>query len=400
MAGNRVEGGNTSDQINESYLGDTEGDPIDNSDAPGGSNDDSVKGFGGGKTIVGGPGDDLIKGGPGNDHLFGGPGNDTIFGGPGNDQIDGGDGDDLTFGGSGNDVISGGAGDDTVNVDSGNNVAFGGDDRDTFTGFDSNFNNVVFGGDGGDDFDTLDFKDSIPPGGSFTIRKMPVPDGTGYNGKVTFFDADGKKTGQVVFKDIEGIIPCFTPGTLMATPRGEVPVEELRAGDRVITRDNGLQEIRWIGARSLGAGELMAAPNLRPVLIRAGALGHGLPERDMLVSPQHRLLLTSERAALYFGEREVLAAAKHLIGMEGIDEVETRGVTYVHFLCDRHEVVLSNGAWTESFQPGEQVMDGMGAAAREEICTLFPELREAEGLRAYQAARRSLKRHEARLLVE
>ena len=177
-------------------------------------------------------------------------------------------------------------------------------------------------------------------------------------------------------------------------------VEDLREGDRVITRDNGLQEVRWVGERTLGAADLATAPHLQPVLIRAGALGHGLPERDMLVSPQHRVLLTSERASLYFGEREVLAAAKHLTGMEGIDDMRATEATYIHFMCDRHEVVLSDGAWTESFQPGEQVLDGMGDASREEIYALFPELRDTKGIETYQAARRSLKRHETRLLVE
>ena len=69
-------------------------------------------------------------------------------------------------------------------------------------------------------------------------------------------------------------------------------------------------------------------------------------------------------------------------------------------MFDQHEVVLSNGAWTESFQPGEQVLEGMGIEQRDEIFDLFPELREAQGIEAYQAARRSLKKHEARLLVE
>jgi hypothetical protein len=136
------------------------------------------------------------------------------------------------------------------------------------------------------------------------------------------------------------------------------------------------------------------------VLIRAGALGHGLPERDTLVSPQHRVLINNDRAALYFEEREVLAAAKHLTGLDGVEIVEARAATYIHFMFDQHEVVLSNGSWTESFQPGEQVLDGMGAAQRGELYELFPELEEAEGLQAYQAARRSLKRHEARLLVK
>jgi len=75
-------------------------------------------------------------------------------------------------------------------------------------------------------------------------------------------------------------------------------------------------------------------------------------------------------------------------------------VSYIHFMFDQHEVVLSNGAWTESFQPGEQVLDGMGNAQKLEIFDLFPELQDAEGLKAYQAARRSLKQHEARLLVK
>jgi hypothetical protein len=83
-----------------------------------------------------------------------------------------------------------------------------------------------------------------------------------------------------------------------------------------------------------------------------------------------------------------------------VDTVESSGTTYIHFMFDQHEVVLSNGAWTESFQPGEQVLDGMGSAQRDEIYDLFPELRDVKGLEAYQSARRSLKRHEAQLLVK
>ncbi|MET4129631.1 Hint domain-containing protein [Roseovarius sp. MBR-6] len=359
----------------------------------GGIDNDSLEGNFGNDTILGGDGDDTIRGLNGDDSLEGGAGDDVINGGDGDDIVSGGDGDDVLRGNNGNDTISGGAGADFM---------AGGNDRDVF--LDVGAGDTIDGGSGDstddgidDDFDTLDLRGL----GRFDIVDQTVdPDGNSTSGTVNFLAQDDTVTGTLIFGEIENLIPCFTPGTLIATPRGEVPVEDLREGDRVITRDNGLQEIRWTGARSLGAGDLMATPKLRPVLIRAGALGHGLPERDMLVSPQHRLLLTSERAALYFGEREVLAAAKHLTGMEGIDEVQASGVTYIHFMCDRHEVVLSNGAWTESFQPGEQVMDGMGASSREEIYTLFPELRDKAGIDAYQAARRSLKRHEARLLVE
>lgn len=119
----------------------------------------------------------------------------------------------------------------------------------------------------------------------------------------------------------------------------------------------------------------------------------------MLVSPNHRMLLSSDLAEVMFGAREVLVAAKHLTGLDGIAPAVRMGVSYVHVMCERHEVLLANGSWTESFQPGRDSLDGIGAAQRNEIFALFPELRGAAGRRAYGAARRSLKAHEAKLLA-
>ena len=444
-----VSGGDGNDTIftgddRDTIFGDAGNDFIDGGidadEIDGGDGNDTIIGGEGSDTITGGAGDDLIfggldpslpdelnipddtdlvtdngrdfiDGGDGNDTIFGQDDDDTILGGAGDDMIDGGIDDDLIDGGSGNDTligdpgddtILGGTGDDLISGGEGADSLLGGDDRDVF--IDVGAGDTIDGGTGDstddgidDDFDTLDLRGL----GRFEIVGETVdPDGDSTSGTVNFLAADDSVSGTLEFSEIENLIPCFTPGTLIATPRGEKLVEELQLGDRVITRDNGLQEIRWIGHRALGAKDLQNAPHLKPVLIRAGALGHGLPERDMLVSPQHRLLLNSERAALYFEEREVLAAAKHLTGMEGVDQVEASGTTYIHFMFDQHEVVLSNGAWTESFQPGEQVLDGMGAEQRDEIFDLFPELREAQGIETYQAARRSLKKHEARLLVE
>ena len=444
-----VSGGDGNDTIftgddRDTIFGDAGNDFIDGGidadEIDGGDGNDTIIGGEGSDTITGGAGDDLIfggldpslpdelnipddtdlvtdngrdfiDGGDGNDTIFGQDDDDTILGGAGDDMIDGGIDDDLIDGGSGNDTligdpgddtILGGTGDDLISGGEGADSLLGGNDRDVF--IDVGAGDTIDGGTGDstddgidDDFDTLDLRGL----GRFEIVGETVdPDGDSTSGTVNFLAADDSVSGTLEFSEIENLIPCFTPGTLIATPRGEKLVEELQLGDRVITRDNGLQEIRWIGHRALGAKDLQNAPHLKPVLIRAGALGHGLPERDMLVSPQHRLLLNSERAALYFEEREVLAAAKHLTGMEGVDQVEASGTTYIHFMFDQHEVVLSNGAWTESFQPGEQVLDGMGAEQRDEIFDLFPELREAQGVEAYQAARRSLKKHEARLLVE
>lgn len=192
--------------------------------------------------------------------------------------------------------------------------------------------------------------------------------------------------------------PCFTPGVMIATGAGEVPVETLSVGDKVVTRDNGLQTIRWVGSHRYHGRELASAPHLYPILIRAGALGDGLPERDMRLSPNHRVLVTSDQTALYFEDREVLVAAKHLVNHRGVFEVESIGVTYVHLLFDKHEVLLSNGCWSESFQPTDRSLAGVGNAQRQEVLEIFPDaLKEMLGPRP---ARRVLSELEARKLFE
>lgn len=187
---------------------------------------------------------------------------------------------------------------------------------------------------------------------------------------------------------------CFTPGVSIATPRGEITIEDLRVGDRIVTRDNGLQDIRWIGRRTLDWKTLAVNAHLKPVLIRQGCLGHGLPERDMLVSPNHRILVTNERTALQFDEDEVLVAAKHLVDHRHVKQVDSLGTTYIQLMFDRHEVILGNGAWCESFQPGDYTLKGIGNAQRLELFEIFPELRERAG-RGFPAARKALERHEA-----
>ena len=389
----------------------------------GGVDDDTIYGNQGNDAIIGGEGqdeiyagqgDDLVYGGlgpdfpdslnipddqgdlrpdNGRDDLFGGAGNDTIFGQDDDDTIDGGTGNDLIDGGVDDDLVTGAAGNDTIIGGEGEDTLSGGDDRDTFVvvGPTDGIGDVIDGNEGGDDFDTLDLRGTGP----FVINYAPD---NRENGTVSYLDTNGNVTGTLAFSNIENVIPCFTPGTLIATPRGEVQVERLKAGDKIITRDNGLQEIRWIGQKDLGWHDLLANPHLKPVMIRQGSLGNGLPEQDMMVSPNHRLLVANDRTALYFDEHEVLVAAKHLVGGHGIDAVNSVGTSYIHFMFDRHEVVLSNGAWTESFQPGDYTLKGMGNAQRSEIFDLFPELKSAAGLAGYQAARKTLKRHEALLL--
>ncbi|MEP2715434.1 Hint domain-containing protein [Pseudophaeobacter sp.] len=353
-------------------------------------------------TIDGGAGDDVIYGQDDNDLISGGTGNDMIDAGIDNDTVTGGEGDDTILGGQGDDVLSGGAGLDEIDLGAGNGTdsVLGGTGSDTITGISQS--DTVFGGEDADDsdIDVLDLRgvaEAQNPGGTLEVEYDPTnPE----NGTVTFLDAGGAVTGTANFYEIENVIvPCFTPGTLIATPEGERRVEDLVAGDRIITRDNGIQAIRWLGKRSLETADLKKAEHLQPILIREGALGNGLPERDMMVSPNHRVLVANDKTALYFEDREVLVAAKHLTGLAGVDAVKTSTVTYIHFMFDQHEVVLSDGAWTESFQPGDQTLRGLDNAQRNEVYEIFPELKSEEGREAYSSARRSLKRHEARLLV-
>lgn len=169
---------------------------------------------------------------------------------------------------------------------------------------------------------------------------------------------------------------CFTPGVRLATPRGMEKVEDLRVGDLVITRDNGLQAIRWIGRKVITGARLFAQTHLRPVRIRKDAFGPGLPCRDMRVSPQHRMLISSPEALLQFDTKEVLVPAKSLVNGHSIDIDQTcKPTEYIHILFDNHEILTAEGLQTESFHPGAMGLDAIEEASRDELFEIFPELR-------------------------
>lgn len=174
-------------------------------------------------------------------------------------------------------------------------------------------------------------------------------------------------------------VPCFAGGTRLLTPSGETLIEDLREGDLVITRDNGLQKIRWMGTRKLGMLDLLNHPNLRPIRIQQGALGANIPASDLLVSPQHRILVRSAIAARMFGTSEVLVAAKQLLQLQGVDiDNDVSEVEYTHVLFDQHEVVFANGTETESLFTGTEALRAVGPAAHEEISLIFPHLADAD----------------------
>ncbi len=171
-------------------------------------------------------------------------------------------------------------------------------------------------------------------------------------------------------------VPCFAAGTMIRTPAGDVAIETLRVGELVMTLDGGPQPVRWIGSRKLTVADLEERPNLRPIRIKAGVLGKGVPTTDLVVSPQHRILVRSKIAQRLFGVDEVLVAVKQLLLIDGIDVVANQdGIEYFHFLFDNHQVVISNGAETESLYTGPEALKSVGPVAQEEIFAIFPELR-------------------------
>lgn len=174
-------------------------------------------------------------------------------------------------------------------------------------------------------------------------------------------------------------VVCFGRGTMIVTVNGPVAVEDLRAGDQVVTADDGLQPIRWIGRRTINTRELHAYPNLYPIRIRADALAPGVPTEDLVVSPQHRILIRSTVAQRMFGSAEVLVAAKQLLELDGVELADDLDeIEYFHILFDRHEIVLANGTETESLFTGAQALRSVGESALSEIFAILPELGSEE----------------------
>jgi Hint domain len=190
--------------------------------------------------------------------------------------------------------------------------------------------------------------------------------------------------GAATFVPWDNLI-CFTHGTLIETPDGPRPIETLEPGDLVCTLDNGSQPLRWIGSRHVGATAMARTADLRPVEFATGVIGNTRPLR---VSPQHRILLDDWRAQVYFGEDQVLIAAKAMVNGTTIRQIlPEAGVTYIHILFDRHEVIISEGALSESFHPGEIGLGALDLAQRRELDLLFPGLELERRRAAFPIAR-------------
>jgi len=195
-----------------------------------------------------------------------------------------------------------------------------------------------------------------------------------------------------------GVI-CFTPGTWITTPQGQRLVEDLREGDRVLTKDGGAQDIQWIGSRRMTGARLFTMPKLRPIRFRPGALGVERPDQELIVSPDHRMLLRGHAARALFNTDEVLVAARDLVNGTTIAvDMALKEVTYVHLLLPSHHVLWANGVETESFHPAQADLTSLADADRRRLVGMFPAL-EYDPQTYGSAVRRVLTGSEAAILM-
>jgi hypothetical protein len=311
--------------------------------------------------LAGGAGDDILVGGSGNDTLTGGSGNDTFA------LSAGGGGDTIT------DFVTGDQLDSSALSDVGNALT---NQDGTVTADEI----TVTGGGGSDQVLTF------PNGETLT-----VPDGT--------VNTSSQST-QFASLVAMGVPPCFAPGTLIMTPEGERLVEDLRVGDMVLTADHGPKPLLWIGVRHQQFVDAETRKH-QPIEIKAGALGHMLPRRNLVVSPQHRMLLSGPMVKKHHGRPEILALAKGLLKRDGVRRMKgKKQVTYYALLFDCHEIIFAEGAATESFRPGPVAMADFDPDARAAIHQIYPGLEDDPEAALGPPARHIITRRQAEALCQ
>lgn len=236
---------------------------------------------------------------------------------------------------------------------------------------------------------------TLPSGEQITLNAdgtfTAVANGTVETQSFTYTVSNGQGGTDVGMVTLS-MIPCFVAGTMIAVPGGHVAVEALRPGDLVLTRDEGAQPVRWIGRRRVAAEGRFA-----PISFAAGALGEHEP---LCLSPEHRVLVQATLAEMFFGEAEVLVAAKHLVNDRTIRALPGGEVEYLHLMFDRHQVIWAGGLPCESFFPAKQSFSALERDALDELLAIFPEIDPETGAGYGPAARRVLKGFEAQVMMD
>ena len=153
--------------------------------------------------------------------------------------------------------------------------------------------------------------------------------------------------------------PCYCRGTLVLTDRGEQRVEDLAIGDRLMTVAGEARPVKWIGRRGYSGRFVLGRSDIQPICIKAGALGHATPRRDLWISPHHAMYLEG-----------VLIEAKDLVnGVSIIQPMDATDVEYFHLELDSHDIIVAEGALSESFVDDDSRMMFQNA---HEYAQLYP----------------------------
>lgn len=281
-------------------------------------------------------------------------------------------GDNVQFG----EYIGSIAGADTISIGNGftttKNWSTSGGDDSIIVGDNATFVDI----DVGSGNDTISLGDGVTTGkiqggvgdDSITIGKdatVSSVDGEGGNDTLT------TGTGGLTVSNVETTnVVCYAKSTLIDTPDGPRAVEDLQVGDLVVTVDHGAQAIRWVRSSDHRLEE--AAVDDKPVLIAAGALGNGISAQNLIVSPQHRILVGGHRQLQDLFESEAFVSAKSLTSLDGIRHMKGKiKITWIHFACDRHEVVTANGCLSESLLLGPMVVNGLTGPERQAVVDIF-----------------------------
>lgn len=280
-------------------------------------------------TLTGTTGSDTIHGNGGNDSLHGNDGNDTIYGGDGDDTLDGGRGDDLIIGGRGDDTMTAGQ-----NSPCDTFLIRDGDGNDTITDFDTGEPDVI-AFNMAEIQSISDVYDRMSMDGNDTV----ITYDTGETTRLT--NVDMANFGPSNFQMQSGPV-CFLEGTFIATVTGFRRIETLRPGDLIFTRDDGPQPLLQLLRQTVRFKT--REDRARPILIKRGAFGPQTPFVDLIVSPQHRILVTVPAT-----QEEVLVPAVKLLSRNGVRRMRGRsGAVYLNLLLPRHAIVLANDIAAES----------------------------------------------------
>lgn len=228
-------------------------------------------------------------------------------------------------------------------------------------------------------------------------RLFFVTDGSG-----TFELMDSSGNGAVALTNVDpaptAVYICFCGGTVVLTPSGYRKVETLKAGDLVVTDTGAAVPILWCGHSRASVADMRADPSRRPVRIMADAIAPGVPFADLSVSAQHRVVIEGVWAELYFGEPTVMMPAKYLVGTLAQTDMPSEDVIYHHILLEEHEVLITNGLMTESFQPSLRSYNGISPQMRRSLSDMVSKER-LQSLFRRKDAMIALKKADAQVLV-